>query len=75
MIITLFYTCPAFASDLEDKLMAAVEEQMESLGGKSRVEAQLLEIKFHDGQLIRLRNGLPVDLAGTGLKSQTTQYL
>ncbi|WNG53636.1 S8 family serine peptidase [Archangium gephyra] len=46
----------------------AGEEQVRAVGGEIWVEPDLLEIKFHENQYIRLRNGLPMDLGGRGLR-------
>lgn len=59
----------ALAADSERAALAAVEAQVRAHGGEGRVEADLLEIKFHDNQLIRLRNGAPTDLAGRALRT------
>ncbi|PTL75226.1 S8 family serine peptidase [Vitiosangium sp. GDMCC 1.1324] len=65
----------ALAADSEQAALAAVSEQVRALGGEERVEADLLEIKFHESQLIRLRNGVPTDLAGRGLRTAEAAVL
>jgi hypothetical protein len=64
------------AAELDSSALRAVQEQVRAVGGASRVEPDLLEIKFHENQLIRLRNGVPTDLAGKGLlHSQAREVL
>ncbi|QRN99638.1 DUF4214 domain-containing protein [Archangium violaceum] len=65
----------ALAADSERAALAGVEAQVRALGGEKSVEADLLEIKFHDNQLIRLRNGAPTDLAGRGLRTSQASVL
>ena len=73
--LAVYFTCSALASDSTKPLMLMVEEQVNAFGGEAHVEPDWLEIKFRDGQLIRLRDGIPNDLAGTGLNSPEAQYL
>jgi serine protease len=58
---------PAMAGTPHETVMA--------VGGPAFVEADLLEIKFHENQLIRLRNDRPEDLAGRGLKHAQARAL
>ena len=73
--LVLYFTCSALASDSTMSLMLKVRSKSKHLRGEAHVEPDLLEIKFRDGQLIRLLNGIPTDLAGTGLNSPEAQYL
>ncbi len=65
----------ALAEGPEQAALAVGAAQVRALGGEERVEANLLEIKFHDNQLIRLRNGVPMDLAGRGLRGMEASVL
>lgn len=64
----------AHASDVERALLL-VKERVQALGGEDRVEPDLLEIKFRDGLRIRLRDGIPTDLAGHGLHTPFAEHL
>ncbi|WP_224248227.1 immunoglobulin-like domain-containing protein [Hyalangium gracile] len=65
----------ALAADPQPAALAEVEAQVRALGGEEHVEADLLEIKFRDDQLIRLRDGMPTDLAGRGLRAPAASVL
>jgi hypothetical protein len=58
----------ALAEPSPEAARAAGEEQVRAVGGEAWVEPNLLEIKFHENQYIRLRNGVPTDLGGRGLR-------
>ena len=58
----------ALAMPAPEAARAAGAEQVRAVGGEERVEPDLLEIKFHENQYIRLRNGMPTDLGGRGLR-------
>ncbi|WP_375765005.1 DUF4214 domain-containing protein [Archangium gephyra] len=65
----------ALAADSEKAAQEAAEAQVRALGGEEHVEADLLEIKFHDHQRIRLRSGVPTDLTGRGLRTAEAAML
>ena len=54
----------ARAAEAFDPARIAVNDQVRSAGGPAAVEPDVLEVKFRDEMQVRLRNGVPTNLAG-----------
>jgi hypothetical protein len=74
-LVVASFASHVVASDTNGPPALAVEEQVKGVGGEHHVEPDLLEIKFRDGQTIRLRDSIPRDINGKALTSPEAQDL